>query len=316
MPAPDVAALLLQLDADLADDARTAAEWLTGDEPLESVTQLDVCEFLWCTLPLKVDGDPVRLARALGALLRLGGLDRYAALCESATTRRILRVYAQHGEEAGTAAYQEALAAAGVLPPDVPELSWSMIMGPEERGAQAACAAALELAMLSGQPVDRVALTRSWLTLPRAELGGDSWLHRVHGERLNRWVLGRGEARRELAQPFELRLHAPVPPQPLPGSGPVEQRWEAVTRSLLVTDADEAALLLLADGASYALADLRARVEEVAGNSESLAALLDRLAAFGLRSTDPVRLTPTGRLAALAALRAHALRPRVYVNPR
>ncbi|MFC4592261.1 hypothetical protein [Sphaerisporangium corydalis] len=222
MPAPDVAALLTELersDPDVADDARIAVEWLTGAEPLETITQLDVCEFLWFTLPLKVTGDHGDIARALGRLLRLGGMDRYAALCVSPATAQILRAYAREGEEAGTAAYQRALSATGVLPPDVPELLWSSIMGPEELGAHLACSAALELAIVSGE-LDPAAgtwkpraeaLTRRWLTAPRTELGGDNWLNRVHGERLNRWVLGRGAARRELAQPFEVRLHAPVP---------------------------------------------------------------------------------------------------------
>ncbi|WP_424536366.1 hypothetical protein ACOZ38_41705 [Sphaerisporangium viridialbum] len=222
MPAPDVAALLTELersDPDVADDARTAVEWLTGAEPLETITQLDVCEFLWYTLPLKVTGDHGDIARALGRLLRLGGMDRYAALCASPTTSQILRTYAREGEDAGTAAYQRALAATGVLPPDVPELRWSSIMGPEELGAHLACSAALEIAIVSGElepaasswKTHAEALTQRWLTAPRTELGGDNWLNRVHGERLNRWVLGRGAARRELAQPFEVRLHAPVP---------------------------------------------------------------------------------------------------------
>ncbi|GII81865.1 hypothetical protein Sru01_68470 [Sphaerisporangium rufum] len=222
MPAPDVAALLSELertDPDVADDARVAVEWLTGSEPLEMLTQLDVCEFLWCTLPLKVTGDRDGIAAALGRLLRLGGMDRYAELCTSATTAELLRTYERNGEEAGAAAYQRALAGTGVLPPDVPELRWSSIMGPEELGAHLACSAALELAVVSGElePATGAwqgraeAMTRRWLTAPRAELGGDNWLNRVHGERLNRWVLGRGAARRELAQPFEVRLHAPIP---------------------------------------------------------------------------------------------------------
>lgn len=221
MPAPDVAALLTELertDPDVADDARVAVEWLTGGEPLEMITQLDVCEFLWFTLPLKVTGDQGDIARALGRLLRLGGMERYAALCSSATTSQILRTYVREGEEAGSSAYQRALAATGVLPPDVPELLWSSIMGPEELGAHLACSAALELAIVSGElelsagtcKTQAEALTRRWLTAPRTELGGDNWLNRVHGERLNRWVLGRGAARRELAQPFEVRLHAPI----------------------------------------------------------------------------------------------------------
>ncbi|MGC5015014.1 hypothetical protein ACLQ2R_29985 [Streptosporangium sp. DT93] len=264
MPAPDVAALLSELERSepaSAEHARSAIDWLTGGEPLETITQLNVCEFLWYTLPCKVTGDRHAIARALGRLLRLGGLERYAELCSASTTVHILRVYARLGEEAGTAAYQSALDATGVLPPDVPELRWSSIMGPEELGAHGACSAALELAIVSGEiapgpggpdasaPPDEPArpdgpgastasagpdgpgasaipavpgapppsaegrrrLTSRWLTTPRPELGGDNWLHRVQGERLNRWVLGRGTAWRELAQPFEVRLHAPIP---------------------------------------------------------------------------------------------------------
>jgi len=392
MSAPDVAALLAELERsqpDLADDARTAVEWLTGGEPLETVTQLDVCEFLWYTLPLKVGGDHERLAQALGSLLRLGGLERYAALCVAPDTLRILRSYAREGEEAGTAAYQEALDATGVLPPDVPELRWSMIMGPEELGAHVACSAALELSNIVGEQVEPVALTRRWLTEPRADLGGDSWLHRVHGERLNRWVLGRGPARRELAQPFEVRLYAPVTPQPLPalrrllslaaaeGSlplrlspspdalrlrefaeqelgaigrdgarlaitergrallGSVESMWDAVTRLLLArgehefeVPAREAALMLLADGVLLSPAQLRERVSDVVGGegwhpttglddvSAPISALVRQLTALDLAFGDElaIRLTRTGQFAALAALRAHALRPRKYVN--
>lgn len=392
MSAPDVTALLAELERSephLADEARTAIEWLTGSDPLETVTQLDVCEFLWYTLPLKVGGDHERLARSLGRLLRLGGLDRYADLCVSPTTVRILQTYAREGDEAGTLAYQAALEATGVLPPDVPDLQWSTIMGPEELGAHVACSAALELAILTGEDIDRVALTRRWLTEPRIDLGGDSWLNRVHGERLNRWVLGRGPARRELAQPFEVRLHAPVPAQALPAlhrllslaaseeSLPLrlapspealrlrelaerelgalrrdgarlsitpegrrlllspDAMWEAVTGLLLApgehefeVSAREAALLLLADGTLMSPAELRRRVAEVVGGegwhpaaglddvAKPVIRLVGQLTALGLAFGDElaVRMSTTGHLAALTALRAHALRPRKYVN--
>lgn len=226
MPAPDVAALLAQLERsepDIAEPARVAVEWLAGGEALETISQFDVCEFLWYTLPIKVPGDQATIARALGELLRLAGMERYAALCDSPATARILRTYAKEGEEAGAAAYHRELESTGVLPPDITELSWSSIMGPEEMGAHVACAAALELAIVAGDPVDRDELTRRWLTAPRTELGGDCWLHRVQGERLNRWVLGRGNARRELAQPFEVRLHAPIAPPEEPHLEPL--RW-------------------------------------------------------------------------------------------
>ncbi|WP_043628670.1 hypothetical protein [Nonomuraea candida] len=397
MSAPDVTALLAELERsqpDLAEEARTAVEWLTGGEPLETVTQLDVCEFLWYTLPLKVgpmkaEDDLERLARSLGRLLQLGGMERYAALCVSPTTVQILRTYAHEGEDAGTTAYQQALEATGVLPPDVPELQWSMIMGPEELGAHLACSAALELAIVAGESVDRTALTRRWLTEPRGDLGGDSWLNRVHGERLNRWVLGRGPARRKLAQPFEVRLHAPVAPQPLPalhrllsvaasgetlplrlapspealrlrdlaerelgairrdgarlaitdyGLRLLESKsamWTAVTRLLLArgehefeVSAREAALLLLADGTLMSPAELRERVAEVVGGEgwhpatslEDVAGpvndLVAQLTALRLAFGDElaVRMDRPGQLAALAALRAHALRPRKYVS--
>ncbi|MGW6496750.1 hypothetical protein [Nonomuraea angiospora] len=393
MSAPDVTALLAELERsqpELAEEARTAVEWLTAGEPLETVTQLDVCEFLWYTLPLKVGGDHERLARSLGGLLQLGGMERYAALCVSPTTLQILRTYAREGEDAGTSAYQQALEATGVLPPDVPELQWSMIMGPEELGAHLACSAALELAIVAGETVDRTALTRRWLTEPRSELGGDSWLNRVHGERLNRWVLGRGPARRELAQPFEVRLHAPITPQALPplhrlltlaaseeslplrlAPSPEALRlrelaerelgaisrdgtklaitdygrrllksksamWSAVTRLLLArgkhdfeVSAREAALMLLADGTLMSPTELRERVAEVVGGegwhptttvqdvAAPVADLISQLTALGLAFSDElaVRMDRSGQLAALAALRAHALRPRKYVNP-
>ncbi|MEV4460778.1 hypothetical protein [Microbispora sp. NPDC049633] len=440
MPAPDVAALLAQLersDPDIAEPARVAVEWLAGGEALETISQFDVCEFLWYTLPIKVPGDQETIARALGELLRLAGMERYAALCDSPATARILLTYAREGEEAGAAAYHRELEATGVVPPDIAELSWSSIMGPEELGAHVACAAALELAIVAGDPVDREELTRRWLTTPRPELGGDCWLHRVHGERLNRWVLGRGTARRELAQPFEVRLHAPIsaPDEPhleplrwlldlartgvrlterlnvgravaveaagrfgwanrpvrgendvpaltelrqiavddlgalrrggrrlvltTTGRNLLDDRaalWEAATTTLLVpapgehdfeVSIRESALMILVDGGVVRDDDLRARVAEVV-NGEGwrttdggrvggadltgpLARLRHRLDALGLGTASPTpeagrepvggaegaqtwRLTTTGRRAALAALRAQALRPRQYAG--
>jgi hypothetical protein len=314
-----------------------------------------------------------------------------------------------------------------VLPPDIAELSWSSIMGPEEMGAHLACAAALELAIVSGEPLHREELTRRWLTRPRPELGGDCWLHRVHGERLNRWVLGRGSARRELAQPFEVRLHAPIPVPAEPHLEPVrwllglargglrlterhnlaravavdaaerfgwetmagrnvrceadvaplgalkqiavdelgalrrsgrrlvltptgrallddpQRLWASATPALLTPaqgehdfeiSIRESALMILVDCGPLPYADLGDRVARVV-NGEGwrtavggpvttldlagpLGELRHRLDALGLRENlswdAPWRLTPAGRHAALAALRAQALRPRQYAG--
>lgn len=60
MPAPDVAALLAELERSEpghAGHARDAIDRLTGGEPLETLTELTVCEFLWYTLPTQVAGD-------------------------------------------------------------------------------------------------------------------------------------------------------------------------------------------------------------------------------------------------------------------
>ncbi|WP_283135381.1 hypothetical protein [Rhizohabitans arisaemae] len=239
MPAPDVAALLAELettDPDAVDDARDAVDWLTGGEGLETITQLSICEFLWYALPLKWAGsveERISAAWALSRLLTLGGLERYAALCVSPTTTQILRTYDRDGDDAGVTAYQRAMETTGLLPPDMPELTWSAIMGPEEVGAHDACAAALELAIVSGElaPSSRTwrsrrnALINRWLTTPRNELGGDSWLQRIHGERLNRWALGRGQPRRRLAQPFEVRLHAAIPVPDAAGHSLEPLRW-------------------------------------------------------------------------------------------
>ncbi|MBP2705382.1 hypothetical protein JOL79_16325 [Microbispora sp. RL4-1S] len=301
MPAPDVAALLAELERsepDVAESARLAVEWLAGGEALETISQLDVCEFLWHTLPVKVRGDRHAIARALGELLRLGGMNRYAALCDSAATERILRVYAREGEEAGSAAYHQALEATGVLPPDIPELSWSSIMGPEEMGAHVACAAALELAIVAGDPVDREELTRRWLTAERPELGGDCWLHRVQGERLNRWVLGRGSARRELAQPFEVRLHAPIPAPDGPCLEPLRWLLDLARTGIRLTERLNLATAVVQEGAGrFAWPPPRGRVVRVEADLPPLTALRELAVELRAvrRSGRRLVLTPTGR---------------------
>ncbi|MEW9533145.1 hypothetical protein [Microbispora sp. NPDC049125] len=303
MPAPDVAALLAELERsepDVAESARVAVEWLAGGEALETISQLDVCEFLWYTLPIKVPGDQPAIARALGALLRLGGMERYAALCDSPATIRILRTYAREGEEAGSAAYHQELETTGVLPPDIGELSWSSIMGPEELGAHVACAAALELAIMAGDPVDRTELTRRWLTAARPELGGDCWLNRVHGERLNRWVLGRGSARRELAQPFEVRLHAPIPAPEEPHLEPLRWLLELGRGGVRLTERLNLSRAVAAEAADRFGWDAEAaRSVRGEGDVPPLSALKEiAVGQIGAlrRSGRKLVLTPTGRM--------------------
>jgi hypothetical protein len=168
---------LTREDPDAAGDAKAALAWLTGDEGLETISLLRLQEFLWYALPVKWPMSTpgrVGVAKALGRLFMLAGLDRYAGVCSSAATERIITAYAA-GHEEGIAAYTEAIEASNAAPPDTELLAWGSVMGPQERAAYDACAAALELAFASGE---LCVGTRGWRT-KRADL-------------VNRWLTGRG----------------------------------------------------------------------------------------------------------------------------
>lgn len=215
-------AALRREDPDRAEDAAAALGWLTGGEGLHTITRLRLAEFLWYALPVKwsiVTSGQVRVARTLGRLFRLAGLDGYAAVCTSPLTEKILTVYGEQGHEAGLVAYTQAVQADGLEPPDTRLLVWGSTMGPDEYAAYESCAAALELAQGSGElragqrgaTGRRAGLVERWLTQPRPELGGDCWLGRVHTERLGTWSHGRYGEHARLAQQVAPRLLEPVP---------------------------------------------------------------------------------------------------------
>ena len=82
---------LTREDPEAADDARAALAWLTGDEGLETISLLRLQEFLWYALPVKWPMSTpgrVGVAKALGRLFLLAGMDRYAAVCSSAGTEK------------------------------------------------------------------------------------------------------------------------------------------------------------------------------------------------------------------------------------
>jgi hypothetical protein len=169
---------LTREDPTAAGDAKAALAWLTGDEGLETISLLRLQEFLWYALPVKWPMSTpgrVGVAKALGRLFDLAGLDRYAGVCASAGTEQIITAYAD-GHEEGIAAYTEAIEASNAAPPDTELLAWGSVMGVQERAAYDACAAALELAFASGElSVGR----RGWRT-KRVDL-------------VNRWLTGRSE---------------------------------------------------------------------------------------------------------------------------
>lgn len=93
--------------------------------------------FLWYELPRKwmTDLEGKRhLAMALGRVLDLVGLPRYAAICRSPETDTVLTAYERHDRE-GFAAFRRAEERAGLHPPDLPELTGGPVMGMQEDGA-------------------------------------------------------------------------------------------------------------------------------------------------------------------------------------
>jgi hypothetical protein len=245
---------LTREDPEAAGDAKAALAWLTGDEGLEAISLLRLQEFLWYALPVKWPMSTpgrVGVAKALGRLFMLAGLDRYAGVCSSAATERIIRAYAA-GHEDGIAAYTEAIEASNAAPPDTDLLAWGSVMGSQERAAYDACAAALELAFACGElsvgtrgwRTKRMDLVNRWLTgradaaPPCAPQGGDlgsgdlgsgdlvsggplgteTWLGRISAERIDAWAHGRPGERSRLARSLIPRLLEPpaLPDDPLP----------------------------------------------------------------------------------------------------
>ena len=232
---------LTREDPEAAGDARAALAWLTGDEGLETISLLRLQEFLWYALPVKwpmSTSGRVGVAKALGRLFLLAGLDRYAGVCSSPGTENIITAYAD-GHEEGIAAYTEAIEESNAAPPDTELLAWGSVMGSQERAAYDACAAALELAFASGElsvgargwRTKRVDIVNRWLT-GRPELapgpaadgdasGNDTWLSRISAERIDAWAHGRPGERSRLARSVIPRLLEPpaVPDDPLPTLG-------------------------------------------------------------------------------------------------
>jgi hypothetical protein len=219
---------LAREDPAVAHDAKAALRWLTSGGGLEVISLLRLQEFLWCVLPTTWPASAnghVAVARALARLLTLAGMERYGDVCASAETERIINAYAR-GHDDGVAAYSKALATSHAAPPDTDLLAWSSAMGPQERSAYDACAAAIELAVaagelragVSGWKTKRAALVERWLTRPTEEPGTDTWLSRISAERIDEWAHGHPGERAQMARRVVPRLLEPpvLPGEPLP----------------------------------------------------------------------------------------------------
>lgn len=207
---------LRRLDAAEARLAERALGELLSEQGLADLTQHDLQTFLWFSLAESDEPQPT--AVALAHFFELAEMGRYAAIAASETTAEILRSYDEKGNQAAVRAASRAMDASGVVPPDLPELDWSEVMGPLELDAYNRVAATLELALAAGElkpggrgwRLTQARLTRQQLTMAR--LDGPPLLDRVLGERLNGWADLGGHARRGLAQTLLSDLAQPLAP--------------------------------------------------------------------------------------------------------
>lgn len=205
-------------DPRVAQNAEAGLGALTAGEGFDGVTQHDLQYFLWYTLPKKfltpLD-DQLAMADALGRLLEMIGLPRYAAMCRSETTSECIKAWEK---DKGFAAYQRAQKASGVQPPDIEELTWGSYFGWEENAALHGAAAALEMAILVGDlkpgalgwTKTQKEITRAWLTTQNAAFDGKTPLEAVSAERMEGWLRGRSDTRRSLLEGLAPRLADPV----------------------------------------------------------------------------------------------------------
>jgi hypothetical protein len=232
---------LAREDPAVASDAKAALRWLTSGGGLEAISQLRLQEFLWHVLPsswpLPTAGQ-LSVARALGRLLELAGLERYADVCTSAETERVIAAHDASLAE-GVAACADAVEASRIAPPDTDLLAWGSTRGPEEQTAYEACAAAIELAITAGElkvgasgwKTRRAAMVDRWLLTPGlarsghddrddgpAERGIDTLLGKISTERIDEWAHGHPGERARMARKIVPRLLEPpvLPGEPLP----------------------------------------------------------------------------------------------------
>jgi hypothetical protein len=219
---------LAREDPAVADDARTALRTLTSGGGLGAISLLRLQEFLWYGLPAKTPQPTeaqLSVTLALARLFTLADMERYAEVCASEETAQIISAYAGSRID-GIAAYSRAMGVSHAVPPDTDLLAWSSVMGPEERAAYDACAAAIELAVaarelkvgVSGWKTRRAGLVERWLTRTDSAPGPDTWLSRISAERIEEWAHGHPGERSRLARNVMPRLLEPpdLPDEPLP----------------------------------------------------------------------------------------------------
>ena len=221
---PEIAAALAKLaqqDAGSAGNAEAALEWITGELGLAAITQEHVQNFCWYQLPMKwliSHDEKLRVAAALGEVLDLLQLPRYASICRSQATREILGAY-EESSRLGKAAFRRTAEGSGITPPDLPDFDWGAAMGPQEASAWSSVADFLEVAVASGGLVPgtrgwkrrQQQLVRTHLNIPQASLLGQAYAQVILTERAETWVnLRRSETRRTILAAMANQLLYPA----------------------------------------------------------------------------------------------------------
>lgn len=213
-------ASLARVEPGLVEDARSVWEWLAADSGPEAVTQWRLQHFCWEQLP-RMPQDAARRwksAQALAALLDALGMQRYAAVARSETTRQIL-LTAEQAPDRGRSMVRRAIQRSGIEPPDTELLTWGAVMGSTEAYALEAVADRLELSVVAGVLVpgargwrdQQAEIAISVLTTQDPLLGGVPPYQRILDERLHAWVRGPGSTTRSaVLSPLTDRLMAPV----------------------------------------------------------------------------------------------------------
>lgn len=207
--------------------------WLVPDgDPLVALSAAAVERFCWYELPCKWHAGTSEQQRAVAVLADLlagVGRVRAAAVCTSATTARVLAAW-QRSEEAGFAAYGNAVAVSPTTPPDVPVLSWGKVMGIQEALARANLERRLEQALDEGEldpdartfPAARRRLVQQWVTTGQPVFEGRAPLEAVRRERRELWAVAPPAERRAL-----LAAVLPALEEPAEASGDTAEplRW-------------------------------------------------------------------------------------------
>ena len=154
-------AALGRVDATLGEDARAAWETLTGGEGPEVLTQWRLQQFCWEELARGWPEDGAsrwRIALALAALLDELGLQRYAVIARSDTTRQVL-IGGEQAPDRGRVLARKAAQRSGIEPPNTEFVTWGAVMEPAEAYALESVADRLELAVATG---DLLPGSRGW----------------------------------------------------------------------------------------------------------------------------------------------------------